>query len=97
MPVNRLATAAISAVKIIGSSIRKSAKNERRNCATKNYLSSPTAHILENARSAFCRCRLIEINLHFLHAAVNWFVMAVAVPITYNTEAILVHSAENRW
>ena len=44
-------------------SMRKSAKNERRNCVTKNYSPSPMSPILGSARSASCRCHLILENL----------------------------------
>jgi hypothetical protein len=54
----------------------------RRNCTTKNYLHNPTATIVENARFVVCRCLLIEQNIHFVQAAVNFCVMVVAMPVT---------------
>jgi hypothetical protein len=38
---------------------------------------------LESVRSASCRCSLIHQNLCFIHAAAEWFVMAVRVSMMW--------------
>jgi hypothetical protein len=59
---------------------------------TKIYLRSPMKAIWVNARSAFCRCRLIQKNVRSIHAAAKWFVSAAFMPIALVTG---VHSVEN--
>jgi hypothetical protein len=77
MAVNLFDTAERYAVKIIASSMRRSATKERHYCMTENYLHSPISAILMNVLSASCRCRLIDKNLRFIHAAATRFVKAV--------------------
>ena len=88
--------AALTVRRIIGRSIKKRVRKDWLSCTMMNYSPSPIAPIWENVQSASCRCRLGKVKIHFFHAAWNWFVTAVTMPITYNTEAILVPSAENR-
>jgi hypothetical protein len=49
------------------------------------------------ARSAFCRCRLGQKNLHFIHAAANQFAKAVIMLITKAVvEATDAHSVDSQ-
>jgi hypothetical protein len=63
---------------------------------TKNYLSNLKRLATESVRSASYRYRWINQNLGLIHAAVNWFVRAVAMPITKAVDALDVHSAVSR-
>ncbi len=69
---------------------------KRLSCTTKIYSSSLTALIKGNARSASCRCRLEQKNLHFIHAAANQFAKAVIMLITKAVGPITAHSIESR-
>ena len=85
MLANSFDIAVINAVKSIERSTRKSVKKARPNCMTASYSPSLDALIMETARSASCRCRLIEANLYFGHAAAMSFVMDVITPISLAT------------
>jgi hypothetical protein len=80
----------------IESSTMKDVKNGRKNYMTKKYLGNRMIPMKGSARSASCRCRLIQQKLRFIHAAVNSFAMAVVMPISRATEAIGVHSVESQ-
>jgi hypothetical protein len=74
LAVNPLDIAALNAVKSIERSTRKSAKIGRDGCMIGNYLHNPPVVISVNVQSASCRCRLIQENLGFIHAAATTFV-----------------------
>jgi hypothetical protein len=76
--------------------MRQIAIKGRLSCMTENYLNSLKRLASESARSASCRCLMINQNLHFIHAAANRFVKAVIMLITKAVEAVDVHSVESR-
>jgi hypothetical protein len=85
--VNLFDIVVINVAKNIESSMVKSAKLGRKNCMTmtENYSHNPRVSIVGNVRSASCRCRWIQQNLRFIHAAAELFVKAVYMPITKAT------------